>query len=198
MKKDDYVRILDFLPKGKSDVPPHKRKPIAQAVGERFFSLLEVVPKNNVTLEVGERAYIGENVRDKIDHIERRIKYDWLTPTAKSELAIILVQLVKEQEDRFIEFYNTAGTISTRLHKLEILPRIGKRHRDDILQEREIEPFKSFADMHARVKNMPDPAKVIAEKIIEELKGESKYVLFVPLVKDETDKEKTHYLSNKT
>jgi putative nucleotide binding protein len=187
MKKDDYVRILDFLPRGKSDVPPHKRKPIAQAIGDKFFSLLEVVPKTNVTLVSGEQVYIGENVRDKVDHIERRIKYDWLTPTAKTELGIILVDIVKEQEEKFVEFYNTAGTISTRLHKLEILPRIGKRHRDDILREREIEPFKSFADMHTRVKNIPDPAKVIAEKIVEELKGESKYMLFVQLIKDEFD-----------
>ncbi|MBN2014779.1 MAG: DUF655 domain-containing protein [Candidatus Altiarchaeota archaeon] len=185
MKKDDYVRILDFLPRGKSEVPPHKRKPIAQAIGEKFFSLLEISPRDNVTLESGERAYIGEEARDKVDHIERRIKYDWLTPTAKTELAIILVDIVKDQEERFVEFYNTAGTLSTRLHKLEILPRIGKRHRDDILNERQREPFKDFKDMHDRVKNIPEPAKVIAEKIIKELKGESKYHLFVPLVGDE-------------
>jgi len=193
MKKDDYVRILDFLPRGKSDVPPHKRKPIAQAIGDKFFSLLEVVPKTNVILVSGEQVYIGENVRDKVDHIERRIKYDWLTPTAKTEMGIILIDIVKEQEARFVEFYNTAGTISTRLHKLEILPRIGKRHRDDILREREVEPFKSFADMHTRVKNIPDPAKVIAEKIVEELKGESKYMLFVPLIKDELDNNRRDY-----
>lgn len=186
MKKDDNVRVLDFLPRGKSEVPPHKRKPIAQAVGEKFFSLLEIVPKNNSTLESGEKVYIGEGVRDKIDHIERRIKYEWLTPTAKTELGIILVDIVKDQEGRFIDFYNTAGTISTRLHKLEILPRIGRRHRDDILDERQKEPFKSFEDMHERVKNIPDPAKVIAEKIVKELKGESKYHLFVPLIREET------------
>jgi putative nucleotide binding protein len=193
MKKDDYVRILDFLPRGKSDVPPHKRKPIAQAIGEKFFSLLEVVPKTGVTLESGERVYIGEDVRDKVDHIERRIKYDWLTPTAKTELGIILVDVVKGQEEKFVEFYNTAGTISTRLHRLEILPRIGKRHRDDILREREIEHFKSFADMHERVKNIPDPAKVIAEKIVEELKGESKYMLFLQLIKDDVENRREYH-----
>jgi putative nucleotide binding protein len=193
MNKDDYVRILDFLPRGKSDVPPHKRKPIAQAIGEKFFSLLEVVPKTGVTLESGERVYIGENVRDKVDHIERRIKYDWLTPTAKTELGIILVDVVKEQGEKFVEFYNTAGTISTRLHKLEILPRIGKRHRDDIVREREIAHFTSFEDMHARVKNIPDPAKVIAEKIVEELKGESKYLLFLQLIKDDFENKREHH-----
>ncbi|MBN2251057.1 MAG: DUF655 domain-containing protein [Candidatus Altiarchaeota archaeon] len=184
MRKDEYVRILDYLPRGKSDVPSHKRKPIAQAIGEKFFSLLELVPRKDVSFEPGERVYIGEGTRDQVDHIERRIKYDWLTPTAKSEIPVVLESIIKDDESSFISFYNTAGTISTRQHKLEVLPRIGKRHRDDIIRERTIEPFKDFTDMHARVKNMPDPARIIIDKIIEELKGESKYYLFVPLVRD--------------
>lgn len=184
MKKDEYVRIIDYLPRGKSDVPPHKRKPIAQAVGEKFFSLLEVVPRKDVTFQPEDRVYIGEGARDQVDHIERRIKYEWLTPTAKSELESILEKIIKENEAAFIEFYNTAGTISTRQHKLEVMPRIGKRHRDDIIRERESAPFKSFEDMRSRLKNVPDPVKILADKIIEELKGESKYYLFVPLIKD--------------
>lgn len=182
MKKDEYVRVLDFLPMGKSEVPPHKRKPIAQVVGEEYFSLLELAPRKNTTLEVGDRIYIGEGTRDKVDHIERRIKYEWLTPTAKTELKIILMEIIKVREEKFIEFFNTVGIISTRLHKLETLPRIGKRHRQDILAERDIEPFKDFKDLQARVKNMPDPCKILAEKIIDELKNESKYYLFVPYI----------------
>jgi len=182
MDKDEYVRVLDFLPMGKSDVPPHKRKPIAQAVGEEYFSLLEIVPRKDITFSSGERIYIGEGVRDKVDHIERRIRHEWLTPTAKTELKIILEEIIEGTGDRFVNFYNTAGIISTRLHKLECLPRIGRKHRQDILNERGISPFKSFKDMHERVNNLPDPIKVIAEKIIQELQGESKYYLFVPLL----------------
>ncbi|MFH1722671.1 MAG: DUF655 domain-containing protein [Candidatus Altiarchaeota archaeon] len=185
MEKDDYAVVLDFLIKGKSDVPSHKRKPLAQIIGEKRFSLLEVTPKPDQTFAMGERVYIGEGNREKVDHIERRIKYEWLTPTAKSELPIILKTLVEQQEERFINFYNTAGIISTRLHKLESLPKIGKRHRNEILEERKIKPFFSFADMHERVKNIPDPAKTIAEKIVDELKGESKYYLFVQLLRDQ-------------
>ena len=184
MKKDEYVRILDYLPRGKSDVPPHKRKPIAQAIGEKYFSLLEIAPKQGVTFEPGERVYIGDGVRDKVDHIERRIKYEWLTPTAKSEVEPILEKLIKEHEEIYVSFYNTAGSLTTRLHKLEVLPRIGRRHRDEILAERSASPFKSFEDMAARLKTVPDPVKIIADKIIEELKGESKYYLFVLLLQD--------------
>lgn len=187
IKKDDYVRVLDYLPKGKSEMPPHKRKPIVQTVGERYFSLLELSPKPGVSFEQEERVYIGEGVREKIDRIERRIKYDWLTPTAKSELPTILKTLVTEDEAKYVKFYNTAGSISTRQHKLEVLPRIGKRHRQDILLERESKPFQDFKDMTERVKNIPDPVKVVVEKIVEEIKGESKYRFFVPLTEDRPD-----------
>ncbi len=186
MKKDEYVRVLDFLPMGKSEVPHHKRKPIAQVIGEKYFSLLELAPRKNMKLDVGDRIYIGEGTRDKVDHIERRIKYEWLTPTAKTELKIILMEIIKAREKEFIKFFNTAGIISTRLHKLETLPRIGKRHRQDILTERETEPFKDFRDLQARVKSMSDPSKILAEKIIEELKNESKYYLFVPYIEMKT------------
>jgi putative nucleotide binding protein len=179
--KDEHVRILDFLPKGKSEMPPHKRKPLAQAIGESFFSLLEITPREGISFTQGERVYIGEGTRDKVDHIERRIKYDWLTPTAKSELPEILKSIVTSREDVYVSFYNTAGSISTRQHKLECLPKIGKRHRQDILDERSKEPFKNFEDMRNRLKNVPDPARVIVDKIVEELKGESKYYLFTPI-----------------
>ncbi len=178
--KDDYVRVLDYLPKGKSDVPSHKRKPLAQALGEKYFSILEITPREGVSFELGDKVYIGEGVREKVDHIERRIKYEWLTPTAKAELPSTLKTVVLEDEKRFVEFYNTASIISTRQHKLEVLPKIGKRHRDEILEERRIKLFTSFKDMEERLKNIPDPAKVIVEKIVEEMKGESKYNFFVP------------------
>jgi len=180
-RKDDYVRILDFLPKGKMDMPSHKRKPIAQSIGEKYFSLLELIPRRDVNFEVGERVYIGENTREKVDHIERRIKYEWLTPMSKSELVHVLEKIIKDNDKEYLEFYNTVGTITTRQHKLELLPRVGKRHRQDILNERETEKFKSFEDMQNRVKNLPDPAKIIADRIILELKGEEKYALFVPV-----------------
>lgn len=188
-KKDEYVRILDFLPKGKREVPPHKRKPLAQAVGEDYFSLLEVVPRKEITFEPEDRVYIGEGDREKVDHIERRIKYEWLTPTAKSELNTILEEIIKDKEEKFVNFYNNAGVITTRQHKLDLLPRIGKKHRQDILEERRKAPFKSFSDMQKRISNVPNPSKVIAERIIKELKGEGKYYLFVPV----RDKRRRRY-----
>lgn len=179
--KDDYVRVLDFLPQGKAE-RSFKRIPIAQAIGEKYFSLLEVVPRKDMVFSMGERTYVGENLRDKVDHINRKIIYDWLTPTAKNNLIEVLEKIVLDDEKEFLNFFNTAEPLNTRMHKLETLPRIGKKHLKEIIAEREIEPFKSLKDLQKRVKNLSDPSKLVAEKIIEELKGESKYYLFVPLI----------------
>ena len=49
----------------------------------------------------------------------------------------------------------------------------------DLLDQREEKPFENFADIAARVKLMPDPKRVIIERILEEIKGDTKYHLFV-------------------
>jgi putative nucleotide binding protein len=46
-----------------------------------------------------------------------------------------------------------------------------------ILDEREKSPFKSFEDLQQRA-NTPNPVKLIAKRVLEELGGESKYRLF--------------------
>lgn len=178
MKKDETAKVLDYLPKGKSEMPPHKRRPVVQAIGEQYFALLELSPREGEDFDLGELIYIGESKREKIERIERRIKYDWLTPTAKSELPHVVLEIVLAREAEFVDFFNKAGSISTRQHKLETLPKIGKKHREEIIDEREAFPFESFEDMKERLNHTPDPAKVVAEKIIEELQGKSKYYLF--------------------
>ncbi|MEK6916177.1 MAG: DUF655 domain-containing protein, partial [Nanoarchaeota archaeon] len=45
--------------------------------------------------------------------------------------------------------------------------------------ERRVEPFKSFEDLKARVKLMPDPIKIVVKRIVTELMGTEKYNLFV-------------------
>ena len=58
MAKEEYVIILEYLPNG---YPLEKRKlPLAQAIGEKDLTLLEIVPRKDSALEIGERIYIGE------------------------------------------------------------------------------------------------------------------------------------------
>ncbi|MCD6367892.1 MAG: DUF655 domain-containing protein [Candidatus Aenigmarchaeota archaeon] len=176
--RDKWVIVLDFLPNG---LPGHGRpEPIAQVVGERYFSLLEIVPRDGVTLSVGDRVYIGEGTRDKVKYIKRSISLDDLTTFARSELEEVIKDLIREAEERFIEFFNTAAPISTRMHSLELLPGIGKKHMWEILDARKEKPFESYEDLKKRVPSIPDPQTMLFKRIMLELRGEDpRHRLFV-------------------
>ncbi|WP_457590747.1 DUF655 domain-containing protein [Geoglobus sp.] len=180
-KLEDYAYVLDFMPYGHPDskAPIHRREPLAQVVGENNFTLLEVSIKKGKNPLIMEKVYIGKGERDVVNKIKRRLRYDDLTPTAKSELPYVLEHMVKEQEQRFVDFFNNAGPITTRLHQLELLPGIGKKLMWAILEERKKGPFKSFQDISERVKGLAHPEKAIVNRIIEELKDPNvKYRLF--------------------
>jgi len=175
-KSEEEVIVLDFLPNGHPFKPP--RIPIAQVLGKRFLTLLEVIPKKGVFLRTGERAYIGNGKREEIHHVKGKIKYDDLTNTGKQELDVVLKKLVEEKEKTFVNFMNKSIPLTTRLHQLELIPGIGKKHMFKILDERRFKPFESFKDMRERVELLPDIKQSIIKRIIIELNEEDKYRIF--------------------
>ena len=183
---EDYAIILDYLTLGyvKEEAPSFKKKPVAQAIGIEEFTLLELTPKDKVNLDIHEKVYIGAGKRDKIARVNRRLKYDRLTATAKLELNYVIEEIIKENEDKFVHFFNVAGPISTRLHQIELLPGIGKKHMWDILNARKEKEFESYQDIKERVPMLADPVKLLSKRILLELegttdrKGKRKYILF--------------------
>ena len=170
---EEYAIILDYLPLGyvKEGIPTYKRKPVAQAIGKEEFTLLELIPKEDVTLDIHQKVYIGSGKRDEIARVNRRLKYDDLTSTAKIELNYVIEEIIKAKEDKFVEFFNEAGPISTRLHQLELLPGIGKKHMWDIIKARKEKPFESFDDIKKRVTMLSNPLKLISKRILLELEA---------------------------
>jgi len=179
--KEEYAIVLDFLPNGHpfDNTPYHFKTPIAQAIGKDHFILLELVPKKGIFLQPLDEVYTGEGKRDKIHHIFGKVNYDKLTQTAKNELEHVIKDLIKDHEQRFLEFFNKAGSINMRRHQMELLPGIGKKHLLELLERRNEKEFESFEDIRARVNLLPDPEKIVARRIISELKGEDKYKIFV-------------------
>ncbi|MFW3146348.1 MAG: DUF655 domain-containing protein [Thermoplasmatota archaeon] len=179
---EDYAYILDYLPQGHPDRKGFKREPLAFGLGELEFKLLELSPKPNIVMNVGEKVYIGKELemRDKILHVKRRINYSDLTAAAQSELPFILEEIIKLNEERFIRFFNEAQAVSTRLHMLELLPGLGKKTMWHIIEERKKKPFESFQELLDRVSTLHQPDKLIAKRIIQEMEDTSqKYHIFV-------------------
>lgn len=176
MEKEEYAIVLDFLPYG---YPVEgKTTPVAQAIGEKNLTLLHLVPRRGISLQPKEKVYIGAGKRDKIYYILGRLPKDKLTETAKTNLEEFIKGVVKEREKEFVEFFNKAGAINTRLHQLELLPGFGKKHTQDVTKERDSKPFESFEDIRNRIANIPDPEKAIEKRIWLELTGSERYNLF--------------------
>jgi len=179
---EDYARILDYLPQGLPDEKMFKREPVAYALGEDQFKLFELVPKQGVNLATGDRVYIGKDLdlRQEVLHVKKRISYGELTNAAQSELPFVVMQIIKAHEQRFVQFFNEAQSITTRFHMLELLPGLGKKTMWGIIEERKKGPFKDLADISTRVPLAHQIEKHVAQRIEQELQNpDEKYRLFV-------------------
>ena len=186
VKKEENAVVLDYLSRGyvKSDMSKFGGKPIAQAIGTEQFTLLELAPKNGVALQIQDTVYIGKGKRDKIYRVLGKLDYENLTATSRIELDYAIKEIVEQNEENFVEFFNTADAVSTRLHSLELIPGIGKKYMWDIINERDKKKFESFEDIAERLPTLADPASMIVNRIKQELdsttprRGKNKYYLF--------------------
>ena len=179
--REEKAIVLDYLPNGYpfDTRPSHIKTPIVQVLGKEHFVLLELVPKKEIKLQPNDEVYIGEGKREKIHHINGKLPPQKLTSTAKSELKFVVSDIVKKNEARFVDFFNKAQPLSTRMHSIELIPGTGKKRMWEILDERKVKPFENFADMRKRLKLIPDPQKAIVKRILAEIEGNEKHLLFV-------------------
>src|SRR5580700_7502603 len=126
---ENYVYVLDYLPSGRSTERGFHREPVALAIGENELKLLEILPKPGVALVPGSRVPVVpvNGVPPPIDHVRRRIGYEELTTSARSELPPALEKVVLADPGKYLRFFNDSPSVSRRFHLLELLPGIGKR-----------------------------------------------------------------------
>jgi putative nucleotide binding protein len=171
--------VVDFLPRGSpsDDRPQYEKSPVALAVGSAEFRLVEIALTDDAGVNIGDRVEIdppGETVTDLRD-----VEYGELTSTAESELEHATNEIIDADTGRFVDFYNDAQPITTRLHVLNLLPGIGKKLRNNVLDARKRQPFESFEDVESRVSGLHNPREVLVERIMEELREEDlKYRIF--------------------
>lgn len=177
MEKEEKAIVLDYLPYG---YPlENKMMPVAQVVGTRNLTLLQIVPRRGMSFEVEEEVYIGEGKREKVQYILGRCPREKLTENAKNQLEEFVKKKVEEKPERFIKFFNEAQPINTRLHQIELLPGFGKKHMKALIDARNEKEFESFEDLKNRVPNIPDPEHAVEKRIMNELTEIQRHNLFI-------------------
>jgi putative nucleotide binding protein len=176
-KYEEFAYVLDFIPNGKSIIIRERQGPLAQAIGEERLTLLEILAVEGATFLPGEKIPIGKENRDKIVSVLGKLNYDELSNEAKNELVGVLEKMIRQNEKKYVDYFNELQPITPRLHALELIPGIGKTFMHHILSERDKRKFESFEDLEKRI-GIRDPAKLIAKRVIEELSGESRIAIF--------------------
>ncbi len=106
------------------------------------------------------------------------ITYKDLSDFARRGLEDAVRAIIRDHEEVFVEFFNIAEPINIRLHSLSLLKGIGKRTLVALLRARDRKRFQSLEEIKRIIK--ADPVDSLVDKILEEIRGEAKYYLFVP------------------
>ena len=177
-----HAVVLDYLAHGHpdDDRPQYQKSPLAHALAETDFRLYELTLDTDDRVGIGDRLTVTpEEARTAVAR-SRPIEFDDLTRGARQELEYAVAEVVEREERRFVDFYNDAQPITLRLHQLNLLPGIGKKLRNNVLDERKREPFDSFADVEDRVAGLHNPEEVLVNRIVEEIREDDlKYRTFV-------------------
>ena len=167
----------DFLPMGvKSNDSFRKRYQVVTVVGTEKFSILRCFLKNQLnTVAIGETIDL-EDLRNNFQLVKKLKPTEW-SSTLKSEIDDAISEIVKRNEVKYVDFFNNAHLITTKLHQLKLLPGVGEKRLVQILKIRDQQPFISYEDIEERLSL--NPIELITKRILEELEStEEKYILF--------------------
>jgi len=176
-----YAVVLDYFPHGRSDDnrPQYQKEPLAYALTEESFDLLALTLTDDADINIVDRVAVDPADETAIATVEQ-IEFNELSSSAVSELEYAIEAIIDDDEGRFVDFYNEAQPITLRLHQLNLLPGIGKKLRNNVIDERKRGPFESFEELSERISGLHRPKEVIAERILEELRDDDlKYKIFV-------------------
>jgi len=176
-----YAVVLDYFPHGRSDDnrPQYQKEPLAYALTEGSFDLLALTLTDEADINIVDRVAVDPPDDKAIATVEE-IEFDELSSSAVSELEYAIEAIIDDNPQQFVDFYNEAQPITLRLHQLNLLPGIGKKLRNKIIDERKRGPFESFEELSERVGGLHNPKDVLSDRILEELRDDDlKYKIFV-------------------
>jgi putative nucleotide binding protein len=175
--KEEFAYVLEYLPCGQLNDkrPKYQKKPIVLGIGEKYFTLLEMIPKENVIVKPYERVYIGDGDRAIIDHVKRNIGYDDLSQFAQKELLFMLEKLVLINENRLLSiFFTEFKPYNNRYKTKSQLLGISAGMCMDIIEESNKMKFRSFDDLAKRVKGLHDPKIIIINWVLRNINNGNK------------------------
>ncbi|MHA2156759.1 MAG: DUF655 domain-containing protein [Candidatus Hodarchaeales archaeon] len=172
------VLVLDYYPQGKS---------LSRKSAEAFNPLAVVISINrlqffDIILSRGKNVKAGQTIETsalKSDIFKiNKIGFNELSDSAVDILPEIIKEIVILSESRFTNFLNHARPLTTQMHQLQLLPGIGNKRLWQIIEARRKTPFKDLNDFTERT-GISDPIGLFSNRILQEIRGDEKYQLFI-------------------
>ena len=177
-KYEEYAYLLDFSSMSKSKTVRGRDGIIITALGEERLTLLEILGVEDSTFDIGEKIYIGKEGRTKVQSVLGKLDYEQISGSAQSELTNVVRTIVKNNEQRFVDYVNNAQPLTPRKHSLELIPGIGKTYLKLIIEQINKQKFLNYQDMEERA-GLKEPVNHLSKRILEEISGETQFRLFV-------------------
>lgn len=175
---ETHAYVLDVKTRSRSALFRGREGTILTALGDKRFTLLELLGSPGKRFEVGERLDISRDGRDRVLAVLGKLEYSRISTAATEELSVVVRQIVEAAEERFAGYVSHAGLVTAQVHALSMLPGVGKAVMKSILDQRAIREFEGYADIEART-GWRDPAENIYRRIQDELEGRTGTCLFV-------------------
>ncbi|MHA1820441.1 MAG: DUF655 domain-containing protein [Promethearchaeota archaeon] len=191
LPRGTVIYVLDVLENGHPNRNYGKTQPIIQAMEAPGFNLFEMSYYPDKGVKIQEKIVITNTPDSKVGKVLRRLRYHDLTQTSKELLQSTIELHLEDDQQKYIDFINNAGSITTKRHTLSLIPGVGQKLMWSILNERENKPFESFEDLNKRV-NIKSIKTLLAKRILNEIiDDEQKHYLFVRRKKMSQAKKKS-------
>ena len=174
---EEFARVISVNRRGRAVTSRGRDGTIVTAIGENRFTLLEMLGAEGAVFEIGERICVDREQETKVTLVLGKVRYERLSDQARGQIRDTIEQIVDEYEDRFVEYYNKADHLTTKVHALDQFPGIGRAYTRTILEERARRKFDSFEDIAERT-GLDDPRWCIVQRIDEEVTGKTRTCLF--------------------
>jgi putative nucleotide binding protein len=166
---DDWLVVLTVG----TTTPFESAQPLVQAVATTSFALVDVTVTDASALDRGDRLYVGPGAWERVVGIDCRLSYHALPAVVQGVLGPTIERIIRHNEDRFIEVFNTTILDDHDGHPLALLPGLSGDCREAIVAERSQRRFTNFSDLTTRVGCVEQPWDLVAGRVLSELRGDA-------------------------
>ena len=155
-EEETGLRILDI----------QDRRPIGhevQCISEPSLFILRTRVTEVTGISVGERVDLPSGNIGALSEV--RLKD--LSGSSQQELVGALSNSIREDQDRHISFYNSAGPMSLKFHAFQLLPGIGNSKAIQMVQQRGLSGWATFEEVDEACGI--ESVRLLAERYVKEM-----------------------------